>query len=714
MVAELRSKVNIGSSLEPIPSYFTYPFKTLKKYNRSFLRPDIFAGLTVAVILLPQAIAFALIAELPPQMGVYTAVIAAIIGGLWGSSNQAHTGPTNAMSLLVLSILLGNFVPGSNEFIAAAGLLAIMAGLIQLIMGIARLGMLVNFVSHSVVIGFAAGAGVLIAVRQIPPLLGLEAEGHNLLQATQGIFLSLGEINTATAALGIGTIVLLVVLRRINPKIPAAIIAMIGASALVYAFELTEQGVAVIGELPKSLPPLSDLPLLDLDFIASLSTGALAVAAIGLVETTAITRSIATQTGQRLDSNQEFVGQGLANICVGIFSGFPSAASFSRSAVNHIAGARSPMAAIFSSIFVIIAVFAMAPLAAYLPRSALAGVLIVVAAGMVDRAEIRRIWQGTLGDAAIMLVTLLGTLFLDIAFAILVGILLSFARYILRTSMPRVHQVVPDADFEGLSYQPDQPNCPQLGIVDILGDLYFGAVNHVEDVIHEQLEMESDQRFLLIRMDNVNQCDFSGIHMLESVVRTYRDRGGDVYLMKVGYRVDKVISSTGFDQTLGVSHFLREDQAISHLFYRVLDPAVCIYECPFRVFAECQNLPKQLYTVHLDEVDYLAQDVVRVGVEQLWDELRDHPNEISVVDVREPREYQRGHIPNAELIPLPKIIAGEHTFVTSPGQRVIFVCRSGRRSRRAAQAALGLNGHVEIVRGGMLAWEAAGLLQAIG
>ncbi len=714
MVAELRSRINIGPTLKPVPRYFSHPIQTIKNYNRGNLRPDILAGLTVAVILLPQAIAFALIADLPPVMGIYTAVIAAVVGGLWGSSNQAHTGPTNAMSLLVLSILLGSFEPGTSEFYAAAGMLAVMAGLFQLIMGVARLGMLVNFVSHSVVVGFAAGAGVLIAVRQIPPLLGLETEGHNLFQTIQDIALDLIEINRVTAALGIGTIVLLIVLRRINRKIPGAIIAMIGASALVALFDLTQYGVDVIGELDQKLPPLADLPLFDLDFITSLSTGALAVGAIGLVETTAISRSIATHTGQRLDSNQEFVGQGLANIAVGFFSGYPCAGSFSRSAVNFNSGARTPIAAIFSSAFVLIAVFLMAPLAAYLPRAALAGVLIVVAVGMIDRAEIARIWKGAAGDAIIMLVTLLGTLFLDIAFAILVGIMLSFVRYIMRTSMPTVHPVIPDEEFENLTYQPDQPSCPQLSIIEILGDLYFGAVNHVEDVIHEQLEKEEDQRFLLIRMDNVNQCDFSGIHMLESVVRTYRDRGGDVYMMKVGDRVDKVMASTGFNRTLGDSHFLPEDQAISYLFYRVLDPAVCIYECPHRVFAECQNLPKQLHTVHLEDPDYLAKDVAQIDAKQLWNELHAHPEELTIVDVREPREYRRGHIPNATLIPLPKILSGERTITTSAKQRVVLVCRSGRRSRRAALAVSDLNGQVEIVRGGMLAWEAAGLLQAIG
>src|SRR5690606_28651903 len=231
-----------------------------------------------------------------------------------------------------------------------------------------------------------------------------------------------------------------------------------------------------------------------------------------------------TQTGQRIDSNQEFVGQGLANILCGFFSGHAVAASFSRSAVNYNAGARTAMAVIISAICVVLAMFLLAPLTAYLPRAALAGVLVVIGLNMVDYKELVRILQGTRGDAAIMAVTFLGTLFLQIETAVLMGILLSLVVYLLRTSAPRVQAVVPDERFRHFVYLPDKPVCPQLGVIDILGDLYFGAVNHVEEAIHRFQNEHPEQRYLLIRMHNVNHCDFSGIHMLESVVRSYRER----------------------------------------------------------------------------------------------------------------------------------------------------------------------------------------------
>ncbi|GMQ78150.1 MAG: SulP family inorganic anion transporter [Anaerolineae bacterium] len=715
MAGEISSQHILSQYTGTISGYLTRPIRSIRTYERSNLRPDITAGLTVAVILLPQAIAFALIVELPPVMGLYTAIIAGVFGALWGSSNQNHTGPTNAISLLVLSVLSANFIPGTAQFIVAAGMLALMVGVIQLLLGLARLGLLVNFVSHSVIIGFAAGAGVLIALRQIPSLIGVPVTSGNLAKLEYDTFSNLGEVNQATFALGLLTIAIILILHRINKRIPASLIAMALASILVLTLSLDKAGVVTIGPLPSKLPPLAELPLLDFSMIRALIVGALAVGAIGLVETSAISRSIANQTGQRLDSNQEFVGQGLANIASGFFSGYPGAGSFSRSAINFDAGAKSGMAAVFSSMFVLLAMFGAASLGAYLPRSTLSGVLIVVAIGMIDRKEIIRIWRGPRGDAAIMLVTFLGTLFLDIAFAVLAGILLSFGRYIIRTSTPRVHQVLPVNNFRHFSYQPDNPICPQLGVMDILGDMYFGAVYHIEDAIHHHLEKYPDQRFLLLRMHNVNNCDFSGIHMLESVVKSYRERSGDVYMVRVGYRVNQVMESTGFQQTLGEGNFLQEDRAIKYLFHKVLDPAVCIYECPVRVFSECQNLPKQLYPdlFHFNAEDYIAADVPEITPEELWERMRNSEMTLNIFDIREPREYRRGHIPHAQLLPLPKILTGTFPKEAVMKGDIILVCRTGRRSRRAALKLVKEGINATVLDGGMIAWEAADLLEAV-
>ena len=696
-----------------IPHYLLRPVRIFSEYSYRNLRFDLVAALTIAVITLPQGIAFAIIAELPPVMGLYTSIIGAIIGGLWGSSNQAQTGPANAISLLVLSSLSVIAIPGSSDFIIAAGMLALMAGLFQLVIGLSRLGMLVNFVSHSVIVGFAAGAGVLIAIGQLRPLLGIDIAGPNVVQTLLGIVTHIHQTHWPTAILGVGTIVLIVVFKRFTPKLPDALISMVIASGVVFFLNLDKIGVDVIGQLPNTLPPLVKLPVFNLEFIAKLSTGALAVGTIGLIQTIAIARSLAAHTKQRLDSNQEFVGQGLANIACGFFSGYAGAASFSRSVVSIESGARTPLSAVFSGIFVLVGMLVLAPLGAYLPRAALAGVLILTAVGMVNRAEMMRILEGTRGDALIMLVTFFGTLFLPLEFAVLSGVLLSFGYYIMKTSAPRVYSVLPDESFKHfIEKQPYQKSCPQLGILKISGDLYFGAVNHVEEAILDHLKQNPDERFLLLRMQGINQCDFSGIHMLETIRETCRERGGDLFLMKVQKPVRAVMESTGFYNVMGAEHFLNEDEALNYLFYKVLDPAICIYECPVRAFKECQNLPKRVDPDFSISLQIPHQDVETISPQELQTKLFNGGSPPFIIDVREPREYKQGHVPKAQLIPLPKIM--DSVSDLPQDLEIVLVCRAGRRSAKAAQILQSCGcQRVSILRGGILAWEAAGLLEAI-
>ena len=692
MIAPAENKINFRKTLQPTIHYLKRPVRLFREYNRADFRPDLIAGLTVAVILLPQAIAFSIIAGLPPQMGLYSAVMGAVFGALWGSSNQMQTGPANAISLMVFSGLSGVLPTGTAEFAVAAGVMAVMVGVFQTVLGMIRLGVLVNFVSHSVIVGFTTGAGVLIAIKQLEPLLGMSLPASHNYETPVLVLKNIAQTHLPSAELGIGTMIFIVVLRRVNSKLPVALLSMIVASLVVFSLGLDEAGVSVIGQLPSRFPPLAHLPLFDLELIGRLSAGALAVASIGLVQTMAIARAMAVQTGQRIDSNQEFIGQGVSNIMSGFFSGYP----------------------VVSGIFVLIAMLVLGPLAAYLPVAALSGVLILTAYSMIDGPEMKRIWQSKGGDAVIMVITLVGTLFLAIEFAVLAGIMLSLTLYILRTSSPKVHAVVPDAKFRHFFYQPERDECPQLGVIEILGDLYFGAVQHVEEFILDYAAKHPEQRYLLLRMHNVNHCDFSGIHFLETVVKTYRDKGGDVFLVRMNPRVREIAKSAHFDEFIGEDHYLDEDEMIGHLFYHVLDPAVCIYECPFRVFKECQNLPKQVDVVGIPHFQDIPTDsVITMPSQKLW-ELIHHPNGHTpyVIDVREPREFRRAHIVEAQSIPLSRILAED---VKLPNDRqIVLVCRTGRRSRRAASALQGIGCmNVAILEGGMLAWEALYLLEAI-
>lgn len=702
----------------PALRYLRRPVTLVRGYDRANLRPDLVAGLTVGVVLLPQAIAFSLLAELPPQMGLYTAIVGGIAAALWGSCDQLHTGPTNTISLLVLATLAVSAVPGSDQYLIAAGLLALMAGVLQLALGLLRLGFIVNFVSHSVIVGFGTAAGVLIALRQLNPLLGLSLPSTDVATGLANTLFGLPQSHVLTAAIGLGSIALILLLRRLDPRLPGSLIALLAATLVVYLLGERAAGVAVIGPLSGGLPRPVALPVFDLRLIADLSTGALAVAAIGLVQTTAVARTVASQTRQRLDSNQEFVGQGIGNIFSGIFGGYATSGSFTITAVKFRSGARTPLASIVASLVVLLIMLLAGDIGAYVPVSALAGALIVTAWNMIDGAEIRRIFRGARGDAIIMVVTFLGTLFLDLDFAVLTGILLSFVLYFLRTSAPRVEVVVPDEDFRHFAHRPGAPSCPQLGIVEIQGDLYFGAVNHIEEEILELAALNPAQTYLLIRMHHVNQVDFSGIHMLESVVRAYRDRGGDVFLVRVDPGARRLMETTGCLAYVGERNLLDEDTAIARLFQHTLDPAVCIYECPVRVFRECQNLPKRfdLLDAALPVFGHSPNgyEPAVVAPADLWRVLRATPPERQpvVLDVREPREFRRSHIAEAQSVPLSTLLA--NGLVMAADRSLVLVCQTGRRSRRAASLLRDL-GHsdITIVDGGMQAWEAAGLLTAV-
>jgi SulP family sulfate permease len=348
-------------------------------------------------------------------------------------------------------------------------------------------------------------------------------------------------------------------------------------------------------------------------------------------------------------------------------------------------------------------------LGVYLPRTALAAVLIVTAFGLIDREEIVRIWRGARGDALIMLTTLLATLFLPLQFAVLAGIFFSFARYIIKTSVPRVYAVLPGQDYKHfVEQQPHQVPCPQMGMIKILGDLYFGAVNHVEEAIKQHLVDYPDQRFLLLRMQGVNQCDLRGVEMLEAVRAICQERGGDLYFVKTQPPVLETLQSTGFYHQLGEDHFLEgHEESMAYLFYKILNPAICIYECRVKIFAECQNLPKQSAIIDVPSYNGNGNGVTpkNISAEQLQQKLLNGAPTPLIVDVRQPREFKQDHIPQAQSLPLSEIVSNS---VNLPANReVVLVCQSGSRSRRAAYE-LCSHGYdkVNILDGGMLSWQA--------
>lgn len=688
---------------------FAQPVRLFRTYPLHALRADFFAGVTVGLVLLPQSLAFAILGGLPPVVGLYSAMVATMIGALWGSSTLLNSGPTTTGAILTLSVLLPIAPVGSSEFVTAASLVAIMAGIIRLIMGIARLGMLVTFISDAVAVGFTAGSGLLILFNQIGPITRISIPpGANIPTIVVETLAKFEQVHWPSLIIGGLTIIIIYTIPKFTRTLPASLLSIVIMTFIVWVFDLEQQGVRLMGEVPAGFPPLAQLPF-DLHLIGQLANGALALAIIGLVEAIAIARAIAGYTGQRIDSNQEFVGQGLANIASGIFSGMPCSGSFNRSALAYQAGGKTALTGVISGITVLIGTSLLNEILAIIPRAVLAGTLMVAALGMVDHKAMARVWRSSRGESAIMVTTLALTLTLPLQFAILIGVVTSLGYYLIRTAMPRVEAVVPDSEFRHWDTAHGKPMCPQLLVVDLQGDLYFGAVNHVEEQLLGLLERQQSVRYLLLRMHSVNQCDVSGIRALETIRRTLRVRGGDLYFVRVRASVMHRMQISGFYEQLGAERFLDEDKAIDFLFHRVLDPAVCIYECDRRVFRECQELPKQLLPAPVALPLHDGKPPAQITARALWEQLHT-AQPPQVIDVREPREFQRGHIPGARNIPLAQLL--RHREHLPPGP-LVLVCRSGRRSLRAAALLAGRTPPPLVLEGGMLAWEAANLLEAV-
>jgi SulP family sulfate permease len=369
-------------------------------------------------------------------------------------------------------------------------------------------------------------------------------------------------------------------------------------------------------------------------------------------------------------------------------------------------GGRTRLTGLITGVTVLLGMLLFAPYARYIPRAAIAGVLLVIAWTMIDRYSIRRVFATSRAEIAIMAVTFIATLTQPLDLAILGGILFSLAFFVIRSALPRVYQVVPDPTFRHMVHKPDSPVCPQLAVMNIRGPLFFGAVYHIEEELRHNLEDNPGQTLLMLRMHGVDIIDLSGIEMLESTVRTYRSFGGDVVLVRPRGPVLQVMRETGFLDFLGSDHILPQEGAIEYLFDSILDPIVCTYECEQRVFAECQALHKHSYRAQVPTAARVRVDPeLHVQVAE-FQELCQRPNAL-LLDVRELDEFERGHLPSARLLPLRRILDEGPDLPRD--QTLLLSSRSGRRSQRALHMLQDM-GFDEVygLRGGILAWRAEG------
>jgi len=561
--------------------------------NRETLRADVIAGLTGAVIVLPQGVAFALIAGLPPIYGLYSAMVPPIIAALFGSSYHLISGPTTAISIVVFATVSQFATPGSPEYIQLALTLTLLAGAYQFGLGIGRMGALVNFVSHSVVVGFTAGAALLIATSQLKHFFGIKIPaGESFLHTWIDLIKQIGDANIYATA--IATISFLVGLgfAIYKPRWPGLLFAMIVASILAVFLGAEAHNIKLVGELPRHLPSMS-VPDLSLSTIKQLGSGALAVALLGLVEAVSIARSVSLKSGQHINGNQEFIGQGLANMVGSFFSSYASSGSFTRSGINYTSGARTPMAAIFAALSLAAILLLIAPLAAYLPIPAMAGILLIVAWKLIDFHHIHNIIQVSRSETLILATTFFATLFMELEFAIYVGVMLSLIMYLMRTARPLITSLVPDpaTPKHPMIDAANLPECPQLKIIQIDGSLFFGATDHVQKNLRAFSEMNPDQKHLLIVGSGINFIDIAGAEMILQESERRKKRGGGLYVVKVKDQVCSILKKGGYLQRFGAENvFVSKNDAISYIFEE-LDDDRCA-KCDRRIFNECHSVPR--------------------------------------------------------------------------------------------------------------------------
>ena len=572
-----------------------FPFLSeISLYNISKFKADAIAGLTVAIVALPQSMAYAIIAGVHPKFGLYAAIFPAIVAALFGSSRYLAAGPTNAISMVVASSMASAAIAGTmvsslpeEQKIGLLFLLSFMVGMMQFLMGLLKFGNFINFVSHSVVVGFNAGAGILIAFNQIKNLIGVNIGNHpHFIDGLKHTIINIPETNIYALMLGLSTITFILIAKKISPKIPGALLAMTTAAVTVFIFKLESLGVKTIGSIPQALPPLSFFPVSAESFNAMFSS-ALAIAILGIVEALSIAKSIASKSGEKIDGNQEFVAQGMANMTAAFSSGIPGSGSFTRSAVNFSSGAKTRFAVVFSGVFILVVLLVAAPMARFIPIASLAGILMVIAYSMIDKQAFKLSFFATSADRSVLIVTMLATLFLELDKAVYIGVILSILLFVKKVSHPQVFPVAPKEKGGKLCMAEGDNGCPQISIYQVDGSLFFGAVNEVEDKISDYIK--SGGKIIIIRLAHVRMIDATGVHALESLLKEARKKNVTMMLTNIKVGPRKVLMRTGMEEKIGKENFFEHTQeAIEESVRRISKSGKC-QGCPVKCFEECEK-----------------------------------------------------------------------------------------------------------------------------
>ncbi|MCO4860087.1 SulP family inorganic anion transporter [Cupriavidus sp. WGlv3] len=572
-------------------------FPWSQRVDPTTLRADLVAGLLGAVLVLPQGVAFATLAGLPPQYGIYSAVVPCIVAALFGSSWHVMSGPTNANSLALFAMLSPLAFAGSPAYIGLALAVTIVVGVMQLAVGTLRLGSLANFISPSVLLGFTCGAATLIGLYALKDLFGLSVPtGTSAFGVLRHLFEHADAINWDAAVVGAVTLAVTLLCKRLWRRLPFMLLGLLAGYGV--ALLLNQAGghhVNVVGPIPSALPHFQ-VPDVDWRKLPDLLGIAAALTIVALGQSISIAKAVALRSGQHIDANREFIGQGLSNIAGGFFSGYISCGSLNRSVPNFEAGARTPLASVFSALWLVALVAVSAPLLAQIPMAAIAAMLLLVAWGLLDIARLRRIFTLSRTEFAIAIGTFAATLVIRLEMAVLLGTVLSLVAYLYRTSRPAVRSLVPDADDPGRRFTPldelrrPQPECPQLKLLRMEGAIYFGAVQYVTDRLHWLRTVNAGQTHLLAMTKSMNFIDLAGAEMWEYELSERRALGGDLYFHRPRTQVLQTWAQTGFTDKLGADHVFPTKRQALHTIIGQLSPEVCA-RCTVRIFEECASRP---------------------------------------------------------------------------------------------------------------------------
>ena len=542
-------KAGVTSLEKVVPAY-----GWLRNYHRGDLPGDLLAAVVLTAVLVPQGMAYALLAGLPPRYGLYASAVPAIVYALFGTSRHLPVGPFAITSLLTFTSVSALAAPGSGRYVSLVLLLALMVGALQLAMGFLRMGFITNFISHPVMSGFIYASVVLIMLSQVGNLLGIPVSSHGSAVSTvSGIARNISEVNLVTLAVGLVSVVVLATFSKVLPRIPGPLVVVVGSTLAVYALGLNQRGVEIVGSVPPGLPAFS-LPPLDLGAIRNLLSAALIVAFVGFVSSISAAREIATRDNYKISSNGELRAVGLANISAAFFSGFPVAGSLSRIAVNHRSGARTQLSQLAAALLVIVILLFLTPLFRYLPDAALAAVIVTAVYGLIDLREVRRVFEIRRLDGIALVVTFAVTLFVGIEQGILAGVAFALLAFVRRTAYPDITELgyVPEEDaYLDLQRFPEARTYPEALIARFEADLYFANISFLEEWLISKVPEKPYLRWIVINCRGVNSIDVTAIEGLEKLISDYRTRGVEILFAGMKLPVSRRVEKADWGERFG-------------------------------------------------------------------------------------------------------------------------------------------------------------------